>query len=508
MAKQKIILTLLLFLTALPLWSQTLIDGIYYDLSGTSATVDAKSGVRYSGDIIIPETVTYEGTTYSVTAIGYGAFSDSSLSSITIPNSVASIGRRAFYYCTWLSSVTIGNGVTFIDSEVFLGCRNLRAINVDPENTSYASDNGALFNKDKTKLLLFPKAKNGSYVIPNSMTTIERYAFSNCRNLSSVTIPDGVTSIEEAAFRDCTSLTTINIPDSIITINSDTFYGCESLSSVTISGGVTSIGKDAFSDCDKLSFKHLNIPNAEIETRAFNGVKIDSLSAKALKNKAKSILLADSIKYIAINKSCESMPNEVFEDCFSLQSLTIPFVGLNTTAGGADVTLGALFGTSSNSNMKAVTQYYSATGSKTYYMPQNLEKLTITSPATRLEYGALYNCSSIKELTLSSSVTGVSEKALYGCSGLEHVYAQRALPPGCFENSFEGVNFSAILHVPSSSKQYYEKATGWKNFFFIQEEAPLLVTTAAVPLNGGLIVGSSTYERGDMAEMRDRKSTR
>ena len=156
------------------------------------ATMIQKSSGKYSGEIIIPEAVEHEGTTYSVTSIDEEAFMFCQrLTSVTIGNSVESIGEKAFYSCILLTSVTI----------------------------------------------------------PNSVTSIGISAFRNCSGLTSVTIGSGVTSIGESAFNNCHSLTSVTIPNSVTSIGIDSFGLCTNLTSVTIGSGVTSIGKSAFSTC-------------------------------------------------------------------------------------------------------------------------------------------------------------------------------------------------------------------------------------------------------------------
>ena len=164
---------LLFLLALLPLMTNAAveIDGIYYYLtSGETNTASVESNPnKYSGDVVIPATVTYNDTPYSVTSIGYAAFRDcSGLTSVTIGNSVTSIGDDAFRYCSGLTSVTIPNSVTSIGGYAFEYCSGLTSV-----------------------------------TIPNSVTSIGDWAFGGCTGLTSVNIPNSVTSIGEGAFSYC-----------------------------------------------------------------------------------------------------------------------------------------------------------------------------------------------------------------------------------------------------------------------------------------------------------------
>ena len=159
-----------------------------------------------------------------VTTIGVLAFGGcSNLSSVTIPNSVTSIGERAFIVSN-LTSVTIPNSVTFIGVLVFAGCNNLNSIDVDNNNINYSSENGVLFNKSKTILVQYPTGKGETYNIPNNVTTIGNHAFFVCKNLISVKIPNSVTTIGAQAFSGCDNITVINLNPVPILIDAIVFY--------------------------------------------------------------------------------------------------------------------------------------------------------------------------------------------------------------------------------------------------------------------------------------------
>ncbi len=151
-------------------------------------------------------------------------------------------------------NVIVEKDITSIGKDAFLHCSRLTSINVVPENQYYASEDGVLFNKDKSLLIQYPAGKNlEKYVIPDNVTGIGNSAFYLCTNLTSITIPDTVTSIENYAFMACKNLTSIKIPDGVTNIGDFVFLNCNSLSSIKIPDSVTAIGEQAFSFCESLT---------------------------------------------------------------------------------------------------------------------------------------------------------------------------------------------------------------------------------------------------------------
>ena len=231
---------------------------IYYNynskLSGLTVTFRGDQCTdywyEYSGNVVIPESVTHNGNTYIVKGIGKEAFwGCSGLTSVTIPESVTSIGQSAFSSCSSLTSVTIPNGVTSIEQSAFSGCSSLTTVTIPNSVTSisqYAFNNCSGLT---------------SVTIPNSVTTIGERTFYNCSSLTSVTIGNSVTSIGQYAFNGCSSLTSVIIPNSVTTIGERTFYNCSSLTNVTIPNSVTSIGSAAFYNCSNLTAVKVGMEN-------------------------------------------------------------------------------------------------------------------------------------------------------------------------------------------------------------------------------------------------------
>jgi hypothetical protein len=213
------------------------IDGILYNKAGDTLICYPEDR---KGSVTIPD---------SVTSIGDHAFDNCSrLTSVTIPDSVTFIGKYAFEGCSGLTNVTIPNSVTSIEWGAFHGCSGLTSV-----------------------------------TIPNSVSSIGYSAFDRCDGLTSVTIPNSVTSIGDSAFDGCSGLTSVTIPDSVTTIGEFAFNGCSGLTSVTIGNSVTSIGERVFSGCDDLTSVTVKAKTPPIGERVFSGC--DDLTSVTVKAK-------------------------------------------------------------------------------------------------------------------------------------------------------------------------------------------------------------------------------
>ena len=262
------------------------VDGIYYMIDGDQVAVTCRSslGGTYSGDVVIPATVTHAGTTYPVTSIYRDAFYKcAGMTSIAIPRSVTEIGYAAFNLCNGLTSVRI------TDLEAWLG---ITFSNFDANPLSYAGH------------LVLNGEVVSDLVVPRSVTTIRDWVFEGCTDLTSVTLHDGVTSIGNYAFVNCSSLTRVDMGNAVTWIGDGAFSGCMALAGIDIPNSATYIGYEAFCDCFDLATVTIGNHVKEIADFAFSNCT--SLT---------SVNIPRSVTYIA---------HGAFYGCSALTELTIP----------------------------------------------------------------------------------------------------------------------------------------------------------------------------------------
>ena len=484
------------------LWAEDFeVNGIYYKIL-TDKTNEVEVTYRgsnfydytneYSGSVTIPSTVTYNGTTYSVTSIGYAAFADcSSLTSITIPNSVTSIGDYAFYGCSGLTSITIPNSVTSIGYSAFSSCSALTSITIPNSVTSIGSgvfyycsgltsvvwnakncadflySSYAPFYEISSQITSFTFGDSVQHIpaclcygmnnltsitIPNSVTSIGYDAFDGCsgltsvvwnaenysaysfnlfddirsqitsftfgdsvkhilaymcygmNNLTSITIPNSVTTIGECAFYGCSALTSVTIPNGVMSIERETFRDCFSLTSITIGNSVTSIGYDAFYGCSSLT----DITWNAISCGVFSGYLDPSFSPfYDICSNITSFTFGDDVEYIP---SCL---------CFGMSQLTSLRIPNNVKV----IANHAFYGCSGLTSVSLGSSVMSILA-EAFSSCSGLTSITIPNSVTSIGNSAFYDCDGLTSVTIPNSVTTIGEYAFSGCSALTSIVVE------------------------------------------------------------------------------------
>ena len=367
----------------------------------------------------------------SVTSIGGGAFSGcSGLTSVTIPNGVTSIGGGAFSGCSGLTSITIPNSVTSIVGNPFPSCSKIKEILVQSGNAYFtSSENGILFTKDKTLIITYPCARQGSdYTIPNSVTSIGDYAFSGCSGLTSVTIPGSVTSIGER-----------------------TFYNCSNLTSVTIPGSVTSIGYSAFENCSGLSSVHIS------DLATWFEISFEDYHSNPLSFAHHLYIEGEEITNLVIPSSVTRIGDYAFEGCWGLTSITIPnsvtSIGSNafrncsglTSVHVSDVT------TWCEISFKDIYSNPLSFAHHLYINGKEITNLVIPNSVTNIGDYAFEGCWGLTSITIPNSVTSIGNNVFFDCSSLFSVTIPNSVT-SIGDGAFGDCNSLTSVHISDLSR--------------------------------------------------------
>lgn len=235
----------------------------------------------------------------SVTVIEGQAFYNCGITGIEIPNSVTSIWSEAFGGCLNLTTITIPASVTDMGVGIFEYCQALTNIAVEASNPAYASVGGVLFNKSLGTLWEYPPGIPGNYAIPNTVTNIGDWSFRGCLNLTRIVIPGSVSSIGNSAFEDCLAVTNLTIPNGILNIGEFAFDHCVLLTSALIPASVTYFGPAAFEQCGHLNSLTVDVNN--VNYMSSNGViftKDGSTLVECASGKVGSYTIPDSVTRI------------------------------------------------------------------------------------------------------------------------------------------------------------------------------------------------------------------
>ena len=498
--------------------------GIYYNITSSTApytvavtyqgTSYSQYQNEYEGVVNIPESVEYNGTTYSVTSIDEYAFRDcSTMFSITIPNSVKSIGSWAFESCSSLTAVTIPNSVTSIGDGAFVYCTGLSSMVVEAGNTVYDSRNNCnAIIETATANLLYGCA---STIIPSNIKKISASAFEGCNGLKQITIPKSLTKIGSKAFYGCGGLTSIVveagntvydsrnncnaiietatntllrgchttvIPNGVNRIESRAFSGSKRLTSISIPSSVVSVGSSAFEGTglydnhpdgviyiDGILYSYKGTMPDDTEIDIVDGTRLIADNAFQLCKGLKAVMLPNSMvnigryafagceKLSSINlpNSIESIGRDAFNQCRSLTSVTLP----NLTYLDA-----CLFYLCTGLTSVTIPNSVTSIGNDAF-TGSGLTSVTIPNSVTTIGDYAFYRCTNLTSVTIPNSVTSIGDGAFAYCNGLTEVVSNIKEPISVSYTIWYNVNTEEIpLYVPVGTKTLYQK-TGYWNLF-------------------------------------------
>ena len=433
-----------------------------------------------NGDVVIPRTVEYNGTTYSVASIDSWAFDCCySLTSVSIPNSVTAIGTGAFSWCLFISSINIPEGITSLENHTFYACLSLTDI-VIPNTVNTIGKYAFAYCEDLASIQLpsslteldtcaFYHCKSLNAVsFPNGLTRIGAWAFDSCVNLSNITLPEGLTTMEKSAFRECSGLQYAELPSSLAVLDTAVFEYCTSLTSVNLPNGLTRIGGWAFDSCVNLSSITLPESLTTIEKSAFlysgltsvtipdNVTKIDyfafygcnaleTLNFNAVNcqdfgrssytdendNRIWTNPFGNSLTTVNIGNNVQRLPDYFIMGCSNLSSITLPNniteIGRNAFAysGLTSVDLPsslavldtAVFAYCASLTSVSFPNGLTRIGAWAFDSCVNLSSITLPESLTTIELSA-FRYSGLTSVTIPDNVTEIDGFAFYGCNAL------------------------------------------------------------------------------------------
>ena len=427
------------------------VDGIFYSITGSNTAMVTYRDTNYnsySGSVNIPSSVTYDGTTYQVTAIGARAFSNSNgLTSVTIPRTVTTMGINAFYNCSGLSRVNI--------SDLAAWCRITFQSNADASPLTYAHH-----------LYL-----NGTEVtqlnVPEGVEQLGSFTFFGCQGLTSATVPNSVTSIGWSCFNGCTNMESVSLGSGLTSISNHAFGNCPNLMSVKCRATTppTMGASDVFADAT-YSNAMLIIPGD-----SWNAYH----TADWWKNFANISTIThdfavDGIYYIITGDNTVSVAHGPSINCYSgdLQiPATVTHDGTVYQVTGINSSAFRGIGNQSNGNLTSVVIPESVTsiGNAAFMFCTSLTNIVVPNSVTTIGYQAFQGCGQLESVTLGSGLTSISFLVFDECTALNSIICHAATPPSIFDITFTSQNYSnATLYVPKASKSAYESDTYWKEF--------------------------------------------
>lgn len=445
------ILCVLISINAFSVSADFYVNGIGYTVLSFSGdlTCELSDGTACSGDITIPETVTYQGRTLKVIMIDNGAFAGTPVTSVILSKSIRSIGSQAFGRCNKLKTITIPESCDDYDS-AFENCTSLTSV---------------VILSDRISSYAFRDCSSLQHIEANNVVTVDNCAFDGCMSLTSITLPNA-TNFGFSCFSRCESLETVVAPQ-MAYIDSQAFYNCRSLSSVTFGDNIQVIGNEAFYKC--LSLSNINFGNSQIENLgeyAFYACSVTSINIPG-NVKFGSYAFADctSLSSIVIQNDVKfNNVMAVFENCpITVITTASPYV-LSVLSGKMGINIG---------NLKKITLL---NGFKTTWTEiidhYEGEGSSITTSAVcnvPIDWEAMVNLEELKSLSLEPpTLTG-----------------------GGWFSSSQYLHLKVI--VPTEALEAYQQADVWKNFWNLQGGATTGINAPTVNSNG---VNAPIYDIG------------
>ena len=369
--------------------------------------------------------------------------------SFTVPPSVEEIGYEAFRCCTDLSKLTLSNNVSKIGAYDFWNCTSLYEINVDIGNPFYSSEDGIMYNKDKTVLMIFPGGKTKLSAIPTSVTSIGEGAFSTS-NLVNITIPNTVTNIGVNAFAVCLGLTHITIPTSVTTIGMQAFAGCENLEELTILNPQTKLfyeGNDGYIVYDILDdgMGPTEFKNPVITIKGY-----PNSTAQELANHMNNPYRNTTFQFVPLNGTGGNTPRP---------SITPKPTKPKTPNKGTILkSKNTTYTVTKKGSEVAFTKISSAAASVS--IPNTVKIGGINYKVTSISPNAFKGNKKLSKVTIGANITSIGKNAFNGCKNLKTITIKSTKLKSIGQNAFKGIKSTARIKVPKRLKAYKKLLKG------------------------------------------------